>query len=126
MLNIGLAAQLGGELGNAAISNAFGGPALLAGDGAIPIAAGSYLITKGSAAALTIAAPTAADVGTRITVTSNTAFAHAVTFTGNTLQSGAAGVASLTCAAQKGAGFTIECVVAGFWNLIANVAQTIA
>ncbi len=51
-------------------------------DGAIPIKTGVAAITKDSAAALTIAAPTTAQDGTVISIVSSTAYAHVVTFTG--------------------------------------------
>lgn len=52
-----------------------------AANGAITIADGVHRITKGSAAAMTLAPPTAADEGTEMTITGNTAFAHTVTLT---------------------------------------------
>lgn len=53
----------------------------IAGDGAITIQSGVVLLTKGSAAAITLAAPSSQD-GTIIEVTSTTAFAHVITVTG--------------------------------------------
>lgn len=50
-------------------------------NGAITIADGVHAITKGSAAAMTLAPPTAGDEGTQITITARTAFAHTVTLT---------------------------------------------
>lgn len=52
---------------------------IVSADGAITIREGVVLITKGSAAAITLAAPTTADVGKRILITSLSAFAHTVT-----------------------------------------------
>jgi len=76
-------------------------------DGAITIASGIVAITKGSAAALTIAAPSSQN-GTRITITSTTDFAHVVTFTGGTLWDGTAGAnTTATFAAVKGASITV-------------------
>lgn len=54
----------------------------IAGDGAIAIANGVVALTKGSAAAITLAAPTAAQAGTRITIVAGSAWAHVVTATG--------------------------------------------
>jgi hypothetical protein len=51
-------------------------------DGAIAITNGTAVLTKGSAGAYTLAAPTAAQAGTRLRITSQTAFAHVVTATG--------------------------------------------
>lgn len=52
-----------------------------AANGAITIADGLHRITKGSAAVMTLAPPTAGDEGTEITITGTTAFAHTVTIT---------------------------------------------
>src|SRR6266516_7656247 len=72
---------------------------LLAADGAIPNRVpGFYMITKGSAAALTLAAPVAGtDDGMEIEITVGTNFAHAIAIT-NLQVAGAAGnpKASLT------------------------------
>lgn len=65
-------------------------PVILAADGAIPIDVDQkYLVTKGSIAALTIAAPGVANVGRRIRILTGSDFAHVVTFTGATLRAGA-------------------------------------
>jgi hypothetical protein len=100
---------------------------ILAGDGAIPIQANdkSYVVTKGSAAALTLAAPTAGTHdGAKITVTSNTAFAHVITTVG-LLQAGTAAVNTATFAAQKGASVTLM-AYQGKWCVISANAQTFA
>ena len=59
-------------------------PTLIAVDGAInPKVPGYFVITKGSAAALTLAAPTAGvDDGLEIEISARTAFAHVITATG--------------------------------------------
>jgi hypothetical protein len=57
------------------------GATLYAANGAIAITDGVHAITKGSAAAMTLAPPTAADEGTRLIITARTAFAHTVTIT---------------------------------------------
>jgi len=54
----------------------------ISGDGAITIASGVVALTKGSAAAITLAAPTAAQAGTQITVIAGSAWAHVITATG--------------------------------------------
>lgn len=119
--------QLAGALGAAAVLAGMESPVgAITADGAVPVVSGNYLITKAGVAALTIAAPAAADVGKVIQITSNTANAHVLTFTGNTLCCGTAAVATATCAAQKGAGLTIACRVAGSWHVVASVAQTFA
>jgi hypothetical protein len=52
-----------------------------AANGAIAIRHGVHAITKSSAAAMTLAPPTAADDGIEVTITARTAFAHTVTIT---------------------------------------------
>jgi hypothetical protein len=52
-----------------------------AANGAIAVADGVHAITKGSAAAMTLAPPAAADEGMEITITARTAFAHTVVIT---------------------------------------------
>lgn len=119
--------QIAGVLGGQQSAQLCPAPATdIAADGAIPLTTGVYRISKAGVAALTIASPAAADVGKKITVTSITANAHVITFTGNTLRGGTAAVATATAAAQKGAGLTIECVNVGEWNVTANVAMTLA
>lgn len=54
---------------------------LYAANGAITVADGVHAITKGSAAAMTLAPPTVNDEGMEITITARTAFAHTVTIT---------------------------------------------
>jgi hypothetical protein len=90
-----------------------------AGDGAITITPGTVKITKGSAAALTLAAPTAAQEGTFLTITSQTAFAHVVTAT-SLLGDGVSGSphTTATFAAFIGATITLEAI-----NLIWNVVS---
>lgn len=127
MLNVAQQTQFASVPGiGTNLAAVFGGPNVLAADGAVPIVGGVYAITKAGVCALTIAAPAAADVGVRICITSLTANAHTLTFTGNTLQGGTAAVALGTFAAQKGAGITLECVIVGFWNVLANVAVTLS
>lgn len=97
------------------------------GDFAVPTTrSGCYVLTKGSAAALTIAAPTIPGVTVRII--SDSAFAHVLTCTGNTLRGGTAAVATVTLAAQKGAGCTLMSLMPteAAWGLVSNVAGTLA
>ena len=105
-------------------AGAFGGvaPNLLSVNGAIPVTPSSYnVITKGSALLDTVAAPTAD--GVQITVTSDTAFAHVLTFTGNTLDTGAAPVLTATFAAFKGAGMTFVSYN-GRWKVLFSIGVT--
>jgi len=86
-------------------------------DGAISVASQIAHLTKGSAGAYTLAAPGAAGIGVRITITSGTDFAHVVTFTGSTLWDGTAG-ANITWTAPvvQGASITVVGVTAVKWN----------
>ena len=79
-------------------------PGLITANGAInPRLPGFFVITKGSIASLTLAAPTATvDDGLEIEISSNTAFAHVVTTVGLLLTSSAA-VNSITFPAFAGA-----------------------
>jgi hypothetical protein len=99
-------------------------PVVLAGDGAIPPHVQHvYVITKGSAAALTLAAPTAgADDGNTITIFSSTAFAHVLTATG-LLNTGSANHNTATWAAQLGGSLTLW-AYGGKWYAEAQVGIT--
>ena len=75
-------------------------------DGAITIASGITFITKGSAAALTLAAPSSND-GVTITIVSTTDFAHTITAT-SLVWDGTTGVNTTgTFAAFRGASVTL-------------------
>lgn len=78
------------------------------GDGAITIASQVALLTKGSAAAMTVAVPGASGVGVRITITSGSNFAHVITFTGGTLGDGTTGLnTTVTMTAFIGSSITV-------------------
>lgn len=95
----------------------------IAGDGAVPLVNGTVFLNKGSAAAITVAAPSAID-GTRITVVSTTAFAHVVTFTGATLNDGTTG-AKTTATFAAFAGATMTFVAKGsLWYLESKTVVT--
>ncbi len=78
-------------------------------NGAIPVAPGDFVITKGSILADTLAAPAASPGGdgVLITVTSDTAFAHTITFTGSKLDSGGSAALTATFNANKGSSLTV-------------------
>lgn len=99
-------------------------PQILLINGAIPPhAPASYLITKGSIYAATLAAPTATvDDGIVITFLSTTAFAHTVTATG-LYQCGTAAVNLATFAVFAGAGFSVM-AYQGKWVVFATNAIT--
>ncbi len=92
------------------------------GDGAIAIPVGReaiVAITKGSAAVLTLAAPAAGDDGKRLTVVSETAFAHVVTTPANKIQDGTTTTKdTATFAAHPGASIVLM-ARNQLWNLVA-------
>lgn len=102
--------------------------ALYAASGAVAKTSSYDVITKtGSLAALTLAAPTAAEAGLVKVITSTTAFAHTVTATGlfdNGVTGGSKNTA--TFAAFAGASMTIMATASGKWNIIALHNVTVA
>lgn len=77
-------------------------------DGAIALTTGSHFIAKTSAAAMTVAAPTAAQNGTRLHICAGTNFAHVITFTGSTLLDGTTGAnLTVTMTAFIGSSITV-------------------
>lgn len=95
------------------------GVTTISGDGAVTLASGTVVLTKGSAAAITVAAPSSQD-GTKIRIISNSDFAHVVTFTGSTLLDGTTG-ANLTVTMTAFKGSAIEVVAVGTkWLLVSS------
>lgn len=94
-------------------------PTTLAGDGAIPVDVDSTTyLTKGSAAAVTVAAPGAANIGRRLKITTGSDFAHVVTFTGSTLHDGTTGGhITWTAAAFQGSSLEVVAVTAAKWSV---------
>jgi hypothetical protein len=83
----------------------------------LPGANAVYNINKASAAAITVPAPSLADNGVNYEFTSNTAFAHVLTFPTGLIQDGTASAkTTATFTASKGAtvNFTVE---NGFFNV---------
>lgn len=100
---------------------------LYAADGAISLASQVAVITKTSAACLlSVAAPGAA--GIRITITSNGAQAHVITFTGGTLWDGTTGAnTTVTMTAFPGSSLTVVSASATIWLVESqNVLTSIA
>jgi hypothetical protein len=97
----------------------------IAGDGAITIATGIVVLTKGSAAAITLAASTA--VGTRITIVAGSAWAHVVTATG-LLDDGITGGSKNTATFGAFVGSAITLIVAqtGKWAVESKNVVTVA
>lgn len=78
----------------------------ITGDGAITIQNGTVLLSKGSAGAITIAAPAAADNGKRIQIVATTAQAHVITCTGEGFN-GKGSTGTLTLGGARGDGATL-------------------
>lgn len=97
----------------------------ITGDGAITIASGIVVLTKGSPAAITLAASTA--IGTRITIVAGSAFAHVVTATG-LLDDGITGGSknTATFAAFVGAAITLIVAQTGKWAVESKNVVTVA
>ncbi|HJR08431.1 MAG TPA: hypothetical protein VJ842_14310 [Pyrinomonadaceae bacterium] len=121
-------AQLAGAIGAPNALNVGIAPVSIPGDGAIPIDRdGSYLLAKGSAAAITVAAPGTNNIGRKITITTITDFAHVVTFTGTTLMDGTAGLnTTWTATAVSGCSITFVAVSATRWAVLSFNLGTIA
>jgi len=99
-------------------------PTVISGDGAITVTPSTIALTKGSAAAITIAAPTAAQDGYQIRVYTETAFAHVVTCaTDGFNNKGSSGTVTLTAA--KGNGFLIM-ARNGHWWVVQTLGATVA
>jgi hypothetical protein len=106
-----------------------GNVVLYAADGAVSLASQIGIITKaGSACLLSVAAPGASGVGLRITLTSNSAFAHVITFTGATLRDGVTGSkTTVTMTAFAGSSLTVVGASATIWLVESvNVLTSIA
>jgi hypothetical protein len=103
-------------------------PTTISGDGAIPVTIDTgYLLTKGSAAAITIAAPGNKNIGRRIRITTGSDFAHVVTFTGSTLRDGTTGAKiTWTAAAFAGSSIEIYAVSATVWNVLSKNLGVVA
>lgn len=97
----------------------------LSGDGAVTLKHGVVVITKATAAAITIANPTATtDDFKQLTILSTTAAAHTVTCTGG-FGNGGASFDVATFAAAIGA--TLNLIAyQGFWYLTGNQGITLA
>lgn len=96
----------------------------LAGDGAVAVGSDVTIFTKGSAAAVTLAAP--ATIGQKIELYAGSAFAHVVTATG-LIDDGITGGSktTLTFGAFVGASITLRCVQAGKWAVQSKNVVTI-
>ncbi len=96
----------------------------ITGDGAITIQSGTVFLTKGSPAAITLAAPSSND-GVRICVIGASDFQHVITFTGTTLLDGTTGAnLKSTLAAFAGSGLVVIAKGAN-WYVESNNLTTI-
>lgn len=97
----------------------------ISGDGAIAIATGTVKFTKGSAAAITLAAPRADQEGTTLNLVAGSAFAHVVTATG-LLDDGVTGGSKTTATFAAFVGSAIILKAVGLkWSVIAKNLVTI-
>lgn len=94
--------------------------------GAVAVSDQFGIITKAGVAALTLAAPTLADDGVEITITSTTAYAHTLTAT-DLIHDGVTGGAKdlATFAAFAGASITLRAVNL-LWHVISSTAVTVS
>lgn len=95
-------------------------------DGAIAKSAGTHILSKSSAAAHTLAAPTAAEEGMVLVLINGTAFAHVITAT-NLLDDGVTGGAkdTATMAAFVGASLVLRATSLR-WVCVGKTQATIA
>ena len=100
-----------------------GSPKSYAVDGAIDIRTHTALLTKGSAGAYSVAAPTVD--GTTLTIIAGSNFAHVVTFTGSTLLGGVAAKITWTSAAFIGSTLVVQSS-GGKWVMISMNLGTLA
>lgn len=99
--------------------------ATASGDGAITIAPGLVKITKGSAAALTLADPAAGDEGTVIRIVSTTAFAHTISnAAGSGFNAGGAGSDVATLGGALGDGLTVV-ALGSKWYVLGSINATL-
>lgn len=99
----------------------------IAGDGAITVPETDFafvLLTKGSAAAITIGVPTTADNGKMIAVHSSTAFAHVITQ--STVGFNAKGSSGTATAATPFTGLLLLVAQGGNWYTFGQNLWTIA
>lgn len=127
-ISLGTQAQIAGALGGAAARELTGDLTIQAIDGAAVLTPGAiYYITKGSAIALSVAAPGAGMIGKMMTFLTGSDFAHVVTFTGATLWDGTAGGNSTwTATAVQGCALTVIGVTATKWAVVGFNLGTIA
>lgn len=98
----------------------------ISGDGSVTIAAGVIALTKGSAAAITLAAPSSGQAGTEITFIAGSAFAHVITATG-LIDDGVTGGSKNTCTLGAFVGASATFVAYNLkWVLKCKTVATIA
>jgi predicted RecA/RadA family phage recombinase len=97
----------------------------IAGDGAITIVTGIVRLTKGSAAAIALAAPSAGQAGTELIITAGSAYAHVVTAT-TLIEDGVTGGSKTTATfgAFNGATLTLRAVNLK-WTVVSKNVVTI-
>lgn len=110
----------------ALLGNPFIGKYVISADVTLdPHSPGRYIITKATAAAITLGAPASgSEDGLQIQIFSSTAAAHVVTATG-LLQDGAGHANTATCAAQAGCSMVFT-AFAGKWMATGDAGVTFA
>lgn len=94
-------------------------------NGALTKTTGTKALTKGSAGAYTLAAPTAAEEGAEVTIVSDSAFAHVVTATA-LINDGVTGGAKTTMTFAAFVGASIRLLAHNLkWTVVAKNAVTI-
>ena len=97
----------------------------ISGDGAVDITLGDYFrLTKGSAAAITIADPVAADNGRVVMIVSASAFAHTITVAGGI--GGAGGTDDVITFTNRAAASVTLKAVNGAWWVVGSYLSAIA
>ena len=114
------------DIANAQDDIAAAGIEVFAVDGALTKNTGVKVLTKGSAGAYTLAAPTAAEAGHRLTVINGSAFAHILTAT-NLIDDGVTGGAKDTATFGAFVGASIELLAYNLkWTVLAKNVVTVA
>lgn len=87
----------------------------------------TYYLTKGSAAAVTVKAPGARNIGRRLTFIAGSDQLHVVTFTGSTLKDGTTGAKiTWTSVAFIGSSITVRATTATQWVVESKNLGTVA
>ena len=118
--------QLAAKVGRILASGLASPMVTIPGDGALAIDRdATFVLTKGSAAAITLADPGAANLGRRIVIIAGSDFAHVVTTTA-AIANGTAAKNTWTSAAFIGSSITLRAVSATLWAVVNHELGTFA